>query len=166
MENEEPREKPVHVQPSEDGWTVVREGNKKRSAVHPTRHQAEDHGRSIARDHRTDFYLHDRDGRVLVHDIYGARHEHEGEGAYGRKVGEVTVTRSDTGAVQRKVAYHDENKGAWTIEVHTYPPLDESIPGLAGDPMGQSPTESDTYEELSSDDVRDRHPELWEKVKP
>ena len=59
MANNESREKPVHVAPRQDGWVVMREGNKKASAVHPTRHQAEEHGRSIARDHGTDFYLHD-----------------------------------------------------------------------------------------------------------
>jgi len=163
--NNESREKPVHVAPRQDGWVVVREGNKKASAVHPTRHQAEEHGRSIARDHGTDFYLHDKDGKVLVHDIYGSRHEHEGEEAYGQKVGEVTVSRPDTGAVQRQVAYHDEKSGTWTVEVHTYPPLDESIAGISGDPMGRAPTESDTYERLSTDDLRRLHPELWEKVK-
>lgn len=166
MSSEESREKPVYVTPREDGWAVFREDNKKVSAVHPTRHQAEEHGRSLARSHGTDFYLYDEDGKVLAHDIYGTRHEHEGEGAYGRKVGETTVTRSDTGAVQRQVAYHDEKTNTWTVEVQTYPPLDESMPGLAENTMGQAPTESDTYEELSPEDMRGRHPELWEKVKP
>jgi hypothetical protein len=163
--NRESQEKPVHVIHRQDGWAVVREGNKKASAVHPSRHQAEEHGRSIARDHYTNFYLHDKDGKVVVHDIYGWRDEHEGEQAYGQIVGEVTLTRPDTGAVQRQVAYHDEKSGTWTVEVHTYPPLDESIRGISGDPMGRAPTESDIYERLSHNDLRRLHPELWEKVK-
>ncbi|MDP8952258.1 MAG: DUF2188 domain-containing protein [Actinomycetota bacterium] len=122
MADKEPRgNPPVHVTHREDGWAVAREGNKKVSAVHPTWHQAEEHGRSLARRNRADFYLHDRDGKVLVHDIYGPRHEHEGEGARGQKTAEVTVTRPDTGAAQRQVAYHDLSSDTWTVEVHTYP---------------------------------------------
>ena len=51
-----------------------------------------------------------------MHDIYGSRHEHERKEAYGQKVGEVTLTRPDTGAVQRQVAYHDEKSGTWTVD--------------------------------------------------
>lgn len=134
--------------------------------MHPTRHQAEEHGRSIARKDRTDFYLHDRQGEILVHDIYGPPHEHRAEGVYGKEMGEVTLTRPDTGAVQRKVGYYSEERDAWTVQVHTYPPLGESISGLREDPIGRAPVESETYEELSSDDLRRLHPELWEKVKP
>lgn len=109
---------------------MVREGNKKVSAVQSTRHQAEEHGRSLARQSRADFVLHDRDGRVLVHDFYGEPHGGEVEGAHGEQKGQVTVTRSDTGAVQRQVAYHDRARDTWTVEVHTYPAIDQSNPGL------------------------------------
>jgi hypothetical protein len=154
---------PVHVVPRKDGWAVVREGNKKASAVHPTRHQAEEHGRSLARKSGTDFLLHDRDGRVLVHDFYGP--PHEGERVHAEPEGQVTVTRTDTGVVQRQVAYHDRERDAWTVEVHTYPTPDESNPELREDPMGRMPRESVIYEELSSDELQKRYPELWEKVK-
>lgn len=135
--------------------------------MHPTRHQAEEHGRSIARKHHTDFYLHDADGRIIRHDFYDPQHRpHESEGAYGEQIGEVTITRTDTGAAQRQIAYYDRERDTWTVEVHTYPALDESNPGLRDDPMGRAPAESDAYEELSSDDMQRLYPELWEKVGP
>jgi Uncharacterized protein conserved in bacteria (DUF2188) len=99
-DNEMRENRPIHVTPREDGWAVVREGNKKVSAVHPTWHQAEEPGRSLARKSRADFVLHDRDGRVLVHDFYGEPHGGEVEGAHGEKKGQVTVTLPDTSTVQ------------------------------------------------------------------
>jgi hypothetical protein len=165
-DNEARENRPIHVTPREDGWAVVREGNKKVSAVHPTRHQAEEHGRSLARKSRADFVLHDKDGNVLVHDFYGEPHGGEVEGVHGEKKGQVTVTRPDTGTVHRQVAYHNRARGTWTVVVHTYPAIDQSNPGLREDPMGRAPAESDTYEELSPDEMQRLYPELWEKVKP
>ncbi len=132
----------------------------------PTRHQAEEHGRSLARKSRADFVLHDKEGNVLVHDFYGEPHGGEVEGVHGEKKGQVTVTRPDTGTVQRQVAYHNRARGTWTVVVHTYPAIDQSNPGLREDPMGRAPAESDTYEELSPDEMQRLYPELWEKVKP
>jgi hypothetical protein len=133
VDNEARENRPIHVTPREGGWAVVREGNKKVSAVHPTRHQAEEHGRSLARQSRADFVLHDRDGRVLVHDFYGEPHGGEVERAHGEQKGQVTVTRSDTGAAQHQVAYHDRARDTCTVEVHTYPAIDQSSPGLRED---------------------------------
>src|SRR5215208_1527968 len=108
VEKESRENAPIQVVPREEGWAVIREGNKKVSAVHPTRHQAEQHGRSLARQSRTDFYLYDKQGRILAHDFYGPPQRlHGGEGAYGEEMGQVTLTRADTGAVQRQVAYYD-----------------------------------------------------------
>ena len=71
MAEKETRENlPIHVIPREGGWAVVNGGNKKVSAVHLTRHQAEQHGRSLARHSHTDFYLYGEQGRVLEHDSY------------------------------------------------------------------------------------------------
>jgi hypothetical protein len=168
VEKESRENPPVNVIPrEEDGWAVVREGNKKASAVHPTRHQAEQHGRSLARQNRTDFYLYDKQGRILAHDFYGPPYRpHGGEVAYGEEMGQLTITRTDTGAVQRQVAYYDREKDIWTVEAHTYPALEESNPGIREAPIGRAPTESDIYEELSSDDMQRLYPKLWEKVKP
>jgi hypothetical protein len=123
-DNEARENRPIHVTPREDWWAVVREGNNKVSAVHPTRHQAEEHSRSLARQSRTDFVLHGRDGRILEHDFYGEPHGGEDEGVHGAQKGQITVTRPDTGAVQRQVAYHDRARGTWTVVVHTYPAID------------------------------------------
>jgi hypothetical protein len=60
----------IHVIPREDGWAVVNGGNKKVSAVHPNRHQAEQHGRSLAYQSRTDIYVYGKQGRILAHDSY------------------------------------------------------------------------------------------------
>jgi hypothetical protein len=90
-DNEARENRPIHVTPREDGWAVVREGNKKVSAVHPTRHQAEEHGRSLARKSRADFVLHDKDGNVLVHDFYGEPHGGEVKGVHGEKRGRLRL---------------------------------------------------------------------------
>ncbi len=168
MAERESRENlPIHVISREDGWAVVREGNKKTSAVPPTRHQAEQHVRSLASQNRTDSYLYDKQGRILAHDFYGPpRRPHGDQKAYGEEMGQVIIDLTDTGAVQRQVAYYDREKDIWTVEVHTYPALDQSNPGIWDDPMGRAPTESEIYEQLSSDDMPRLHPNLWEKVKP
>src|ERR687890_981127 len=55
------RKRPVHVEPRPDGrWAVIREGNKKASAVHPTREQAEKHATSMAARSGSEIYVHDR----------------------------------------------------------------------------------------------------------
>jgi hypothetical protein len=161
-DNESRENRPIHVTPRGDGWAVVRKGNKMVSTMHPIRHQAEEHGRSLAHQSRTDFVLYDRDGSVLVHDSYGTPHGSEGEGVRGETKGQVTVARPDTGAVQHQVAYHNGARGSWTVEVHTYAAIDESNPGLRDDPMGRAPTESDTYEELSPEYMQRLYPALWE----
>lgn len=87
-----------------------------------------------------------------------------GERAYGREVGKVLVTRLDTGSVQQQVAYYDSDRQTWTVRVSMYPTIEQSTPGRS-DPIGSAPMESETYDELSQDDVERRYPELWEKIK-
>ena len=79
-------------------------------------------------------------------------------------MGEVLVTRPDTGAVQQQAAYYDSDRQTWTVRVSTYPTIEGGAPGR-NDPIGSAPMESDTYDELSQGDVESRYPELWEKVK-
>lgn len=158
------RKAPVHVEPRpHGGWTVIREGNKKASAVHPTREQAEKHARSMASKSGSEVYVYDRQDKVREHDSYGmtvGTHE----GTRGEEVASVLLTRPDTGAVQRQVAYHNGERGTWTVRVDTYPTTEESRPGGRTDPIGRVPTESNTYEELSREKVKRRYPELWEKM--
>ena len=86
------------------------------------------------------------------------------EGSYGKEMGEVLVTRPDTGAVQQQVAYYDRDEQTWTVLTRTYPTIEQSAPGRS-DPIGRAPMEADTYDRLSQDDMQRRYPELWEKVK-
>ncbi len=82
------------------------------------------------------------------------------KGAYGTEMGAVLVTRPDTGAVQRQVAYYNSERKTWTVGMITYPRAEES--SVSGRP---DPTESETYSEpMSRDDLEMSFPELWEKV--
>ncbi len=87
-----------------------------------------------------------------------------GRRAYGREMGKVLVTRPDTGSVQQQAAYYDSDRQTWTVQVSTYPTIEQSTPGRS-DPIGRAPMESETYAELSQEDMERRYPELWEKVK-
>jgi uncharacterized protein (TIGR02271 family) len=62
---------PVHVEPRDNDWTVVREGSKRATSVHPTQSEAEKVGRELARRDETEFFLHAQDGRVREHRNYG-----------------------------------------------------------------------------------------------
>jgi hypothetical protein len=156
------RKRPIHVEPRPDGrWAVIREGNKKASAVHPTRERAEKHARSMAARSGSEVYVHDRRGTILSHDSYeGTADRHEE--IHGREVAHVLLTRHDTGAVQRQVAYHDG--GTWTVRVQTFPTTEESRPGGRYDPIGRTSAESERYEELRLDELKIRYPQLWEKI--
>ena len=61
---------PVHVEPREDGWAVVREGAARAISVHPTQSEAAKAGRELARQNATEFFLHAQDGRVREHRNY------------------------------------------------------------------------------------------------
>lgn len=83
------------------------------------------------------------------------------KGTYGTEMGGVLVTRPDTGAVQRQVAYYDGERETWTVGTTVYPRAEES--SVSGRP---DPLEAETYSEpMSRVDMERRHPELWEKVK-
>jgi hypothetical protein len=53
---------PVHIEPREKGWAVVREGSGRASSVHPTQAEAAKEGREIAQRDETEFFLHARTG--------------------------------------------------------------------------------------------------------
>jgi uncharacterized protein (TIGR02271 family) len=61
---------PVHIEPREKGWAVVREGSERASSLHPTQAEAAKEGRDIARREKTEFFLHAQDGRVREHRSY------------------------------------------------------------------------------------------------
>src|SRR5215217_610785 len=62
---------PVHVEPREKGWAVVREGNERATSVHSTQAEAAKEGRNIARRNETEFFLHAQDGSIREHSNYG-----------------------------------------------------------------------------------------------
>ena len=62
---------PVHVEPRESGWAVVREGSERATSLHPTQSEAAKEGRELARQDETEFFLHAQDGRVREHRNYG-----------------------------------------------------------------------------------------------
>jgi uncharacterized protein (TIGR02271 family) len=61
---------PVHVEPREDRWAVVREGAERATSVYPTQSEAAKAGRELARQNATEFFLHAQDGRVREHRSY------------------------------------------------------------------------------------------------
>ena len=74
------RRSPVHVEPREKGWAVVREGNDRATSVHSTQAEAAKEGRDIARRNETEFFLHAQDGRIREHRNYGEVEATEKEG--------------------------------------------------------------------------------------
>lgn len=65
------KSKPVHVVPHQEGWAVTREGSQRASSVHRTQSEAAQVGRAAARQDRTEFFLHDREGQIRARDSYG-----------------------------------------------------------------------------------------------
>jgi pyruvate/2-oxoglutarate dehydrogenase complex dihydrolipoamide acyltransferase (E2) component len=78
---------PVHVEPRQKGWAVVREGNERATSVHPTQAEAAKEGRDIARRDGTEFFLHAQDGRIREHNSYG-------EGGAAEKGGEMSESQN------------------------------------------------------------------------
>ena len=74
---------PVHVEPRQDGWAVVREGNERATSVHPTQAEAAQEGRELARRDETEFFLHAQDGRIREHNSYDEASRSEKEEAAG-----------------------------------------------------------------------------------
>ena len=60
-----------HVVPHEDGWAVRGAGSQRATSVHRTQQEAIDTGRQIARNQRTELFVHGRDGRIRERDSHG-----------------------------------------------------------------------------------------------
>jgi pyruvate/2-oxoglutarate dehydrogenase complex dihydrolipoamide acyltransferase (E2) component len=78
---------PMHVEPRQKGWAVVREGNERATSVHPTQAEAAKEGRDIARRDETEFFLHAQDGRIREHNSYR-------EGGAAEKGGEMSESQN------------------------------------------------------------------------
>lgn len=61
----------IHVVPSDEGWRVEREGQKRAIAVATTQAEAAKRGRKVARKDQVEFMLHGRDGQIREKDSYG-----------------------------------------------------------------------------------------------
>jgi uncharacterized protein (TIGR02271 family) len=112
---------PVHIEVRENGWAVVREGQKRASSVHPTQSEAAKEGRDIARREATEFFLHAQDGRVREHRDYGEGSRPADKGVVGQTVG--AVTGEVSAAVQAMGAVGGATRAA---ESEAGPGVDES----------------------------------------
>lgn len=63
--------KDVHVTPQGNKWAVKREGSERASSLHNTQGEAEKKGRQTARNEKTEFYLHGKQGQIRERDSYG-----------------------------------------------------------------------------------------------
>ena len=60
-----------HVVPRDGKWAVRRTGSYKATKLFDTQMEAAARGRQIARNQRTELYIHGRDGRIQERDSYG-----------------------------------------------------------------------------------------------
>ncbi len=60
-----------HIVPHGDKWAVRGEGNERPSSVHDTQRQAIDVGREIARNQRSELFIHGENGKIRERDSYG-----------------------------------------------------------------------------------------------
>src|ERR687883_1288596 len=60
----------VHIEFREEGWAVLREGNKRATSSHPTQAEAAESGRDLARRDKSEFFLHAQDGQIREHRDY------------------------------------------------------------------------------------------------
>lgn len=60
-----------HVVKRGSGWAVRGEGNSRDTSVHSTQQSAADAARTIARNQKSETFIHGRDGRIRERDSYG-----------------------------------------------------------------------------------------------
>ena len=60
-----------HVVPAEDGWGVKGAGNSKFTAITDTKQEAIDIGREIAKNQKTELFIHGLNGQIQDRDSYG-----------------------------------------------------------------------------------------------
>lgn len=61
-----------HVVPSADGWSVKKAGASRASSKHATQQEAVTAATQIARNQKTELYIHGRDGRIRERNSYGS----------------------------------------------------------------------------------------------
>ncbi|MGB7374648.1 DUF2188 domain-containing protein [Pontixanthobacter sp.] len=60
-----------HVVPSSNGWKVRKAGSPRASSTHGTQKEAIETATRIARNQKTELYIHGRDGRIRERNSYG-----------------------------------------------------------------------------------------------
>ncbi|MCJ9671261.1 MULTISPECIES: DUF2188 domain-containing protein [unclassified Neorhizobium] len=60
-----------HVVPNGDKWSVRKAGASRASGTFGTQQEAIEKARDLARNQRTELYIHDRDGRIRERNSYG-----------------------------------------------------------------------------------------------
>jgi uncharacterized protein YdaT len=60
-----------HVVPNGSKWSVRRAGASKASGTFDTQREAIDRARDVARNQKTELFIHGRDGRIRERDSYG-----------------------------------------------------------------------------------------------
>lgn len=60
-----------HVVPRGDRWAVRGEGNQRDTSLHPTQSDAIEAAREIARNQRSELFIHRPDGRIRDRDSHG-----------------------------------------------------------------------------------------------
>ena len=60
-----------HVVPSAGGWSVRKAGAGRASSLHATQSDAIEAATRVARNQKTELYIHGRDGRIRERNSYG-----------------------------------------------------------------------------------------------
>lgn len=60
-----------HVVPNQNGWGIKGEGNKKLTQILATQAKAVDAAREIARNQRSELFIHNIKGQIRERDSYG-----------------------------------------------------------------------------------------------
>ena len=61
-----------HVVPHDEGWAIRGSGSRRATSIHRTQQPAIDAAREIARNQRTEVFIHGRDGRIRARDSHGS----------------------------------------------------------------------------------------------
>lgn len=61
-----------HVVPGSAGWSVKKAGAAKATSIHATQAEAVSAATRIARNQKTELYIHGKDGRIRERSSYGA----------------------------------------------------------------------------------------------
>jgi uncharacterized protein (TIGR02271 family) len=150
----------VHVEPRESGWAVVREGSERATSLHQTQAEAAKEGRNIARQEKTEFFLHAQDGRIREHNSYEEKPRPAEEEAAVRPAGPLDVVTETVGEVSTGVSATVGAISEAAREVAGSPTREEQPERGAARRSGETTSEesSDTKEaqDLGGDQYDDR----------